>query len=1102
VPESTFEINVQMEQASKGLDDAVAKAVRLEQRLADVTRRLGENSQATKTTKSWYDKANAAAEKMWIQQQRELNKIEGALKRVGSSIDKDLVKGVDKFGEAIDKAGQRFDTSISGKFVKIEKEIKRANEEAKRFEEISKRAQRDPVLSHMQRWRATGHPSAEQMYQTTNLKRPWSAPKVEERARTAPEQFQSILKNLFTHTKKPSTEENKLITDLGNSARVATGLSGGGGGAHYGLISGLTGLLKRFMMAPTAIQLIATAAGAALLTAGAAVALAEPIMRRGRRAREFGVDYGTYEAAEQAFAPTMDVGQAMAAAREARDPTSQQYIGMMQLGLRPTDNPAEDAANQNIALKRYMGQFKDFGTFLANLHNTPLGSLITTERAYSVAGQSIGELQDQKRQMEVDKERFKLNKEAVASFTRLNVDINRFGLNLETIVAKDLSGFADVIDNFVVMGMDSDAVKLFSQWLKTDADSLVTFGRFLGDTITAQNQFGKDLKQIADGLNWINTTVQNAGKALHDWVVSYFPGTDQPKLDMEAKPPPGTPFMNWKGLIPNTGETVPQFQTGAYNVPNSGMAMLHENELVMPAKEASAFRDMLKGSTDEGSKDFGEFNKQLMKSSDIIIDLSKSMQTLNDEINSGRYLAEKYGDGGQGSNNFLAGVAGLGPNPVGGGGAAPPSGGPARAGASEAGELGRGPPGGGGPSGPGGAGIAASGNLKKNQQEAYKAAIESGLSKDSANALVANMSGEALGKPGDVHWDVSHWARGIVQWDPQRSAAIQKQFGKLPNEMSVGEQTKAAIWEMQNNPAYKETWNALKGGGSVESKISTLVSNYERPANKQAAYNQRMGYYKKLGDLSGGGGGDGRGSPATNMPDLSDSGDWTDHLSNMKKKGLLTDQQCVTLAMASVGIKKGSGVEGANVHDWRRGESAEAGDLTKGTPISTFLDRAGRQSNLYAGGGAGTMGAGLDHAAVFDRYIRNNLGKITGMMVEEQYKGSGGVHEREYDFGKGFGEHNASNYSRIRLASGGYLGGLSPTMVAQGQQYGPKSKVQEQASAASSGRVDPYGRTPHMGDMSQYHKDTSPNVTIFNKSGSNVNLQTASLGSAQGNFDA
>ncbi|HXB13973.1 MAG TPA: phage tail tip lysozyme, partial [Bacteroidia bacterium] len=85
-----------------------------------------------------------------------------------------------------------------------------------------------------------------------------------------------------------------------------------------------------------------------------------------------------------------------------------------------------------------------------------------------------------------------------------------------------------------------------------------------------------------------------------------------------------------------------------------------------------------------------------------------------------------------------------------------------------------------------------------------------------------------------------------------------------------------------------------------------------------------------------------------------------------------------------------------------------------------------------------------------------------------------------------------------------YTGGgsLSPNMVAQGKEYGPKSKAQEQASTASSGRVDPYGRTPHMGDMSQYHKDTSPNVTIFNKSGSNVNLQTASLGSAQGNFDA
>ena len=148
-----------------------------------------------------------------------------------------------------------------------------------------------------------------------------------------------------------------------------------------------------------------------------------------------------------------------------------------------------------------------------------------------------------------------------------------------------------------------------------------------------------------------------------------------------------------------------------------------------------------------------------------------------------------------------------------------------------------------------GAGVSArpaKGALAANQAEAYKAARAAGLSDSSAKALVANMSGEALGKPGDVHWDRTHWARGIVQWDPARSAAIQKQFGKLPNEMSVGEQTKAAIWEMKTNPAYKKTWDALSGEGSTESKVGALVTNYERPADSARAVRERLGFLKGL----------------------------------------------------------------------------------------------------------------------------------------------------------------------------------------------------------------------------------------------------------------
>ena len=139
----------------------------------------------------------------------------------------------------------------------------------------------------------------------------------------------------------------------------------------------------------------------------------------------------------------------------------------------------------------------------------------------------------------------------------------------------------------------------------------------------------------------------------------------------------------------------------------------------------------------------------------------------------------------------------------------------------------------------------ARGNLKQNQQEAYAAAKQAGLSDTAARALVANMSGEALGKPGDVHWDVSHYAHGIVQWDDTRSKRIAAQFGQSPEKMSVADQTKAAIWEMKSY--YPTTWKALQSGDTSEGMVSTLVRDYERPADKASAIAARIRYLHGLG---------------------------------------------------------------------------------------------------------------------------------------------------------------------------------------------------------------------------------------------------------------
>jgi hypothetical protein len=146
----------------------------------------------------------------------------------------------------------------------------------------------------------------------------------------------------------------------------------------------------------------------------------------------------------------------------------------------------------------------------------------------------------------------------------------------------------------------------------------------------------------------------------------------------------------------------------------------------------------------------------------------------------------------------------------------------------------------------------ARGALAKNQKEAYAAAIAAGLNPTAARSLVANMSGESLRNPADHHWDRKHMSQGIVQWDPQRAEAIKRQFGKYPKDMSVAEQTRAAIWEINTNPAYAATKKALQGTDS-RAQIGALVGNYERPADKGRAVRERLGFLNglNLGDSSG-----------------------------------------------------------------------------------------------------------------------------------------------------------------------------------------------------------------------------------------------------------
>jgi hypothetical protein len=135
--------------------------------------------------------------------------------------------------------------------------------------------------------------------------------------------------------------------------------------------------------------------------------------------------------------------------------------------------------------------------------------------------------------------------------------------------------------------------------------------------------------------------------------------------------------------------------------------------------------------------------------------------------------------------------------------------------------------------------IPSSGSLAQNQQMAYSAA-KSEVSDSGARVLTANMSGESLANPGLRRWDRKHYSQGIVQWEDRRAEKIKKQFGKLPIEMTVEEQTKAALWEMKTD--YPKVYEALKNPNlSERQKMEILVKDYERPQYPERDIERRLG---------------------------------------------------------------------------------------------------------------------------------------------------------------------------------------------------------------------------------------------------------------------
>jgi hypothetical protein len=158
----------------------------------------------------------------------------------------------------------------------------------------------------------------------------------------------------------------------------------------------------------------------------------------------------------------------------------------------------------------------------------------------------------------------------------------------------------------------------------------------------------------------------------------------------------------------------------------------------------------------------------------------------------------------------------------------------------------------------------------------------------------------------------------------------------------------------------------------------------------------------------------------------------------------LTNEQCVELVRKVTGISEG-------VADWRRGTNVRDERLPVGTPLATFMDRRGNPSQFYdAHQGVGAPGNNTTHAAILAGYTDG------GILVAEQYAGSGGPHLQEYKFNdpRG-GEKAAESYYSINTPSGAPAGERNPLKEPPGSAsaygYGIGAEAAKPVSAAAPG---------------------------------------------------
>jgi hypothetical protein len=126
----------------------------------------------------------------------------------------------------------------------------------------------------------------------------------------------------------------------------------------------------------------------------------------------------------------------------------------------------------------------------------------------------------------------------------------------------------------------------------------------------------------------------------------------------------------------------------------------------------------------------------------------------------------------------------------------------------------------------------------------------------------------------------------------------------------------------------------------------------------------------------------------------------------------LPNGECVTLVQKAAGLPP--------VGLWARGANAVQNQLPIGTPVATFMDRAGNPSNRYDGGqGVGAPGNNTTHAGIVAGYTADgDLILWNQWAAHNGNPGSGGPVVTTYKRGApGGGEKDANNYFAINTGA-------------------------------------------------------------------------------------